>query len=236
MARIIRLISFFIFMTTLNISCGGPNICGDVNILPENSSWAILGDSIFAVNSDTCQYVAGNLSLNLDQRMPSYAEAGARLSNGEQTDVITQYEIAKSYAIERGTPLSTIIFDGCANDTIWEKNGACSNYNSQDCIDLINDEVQIFSDLIDQMKTDGVEYIVYVGIYNFQGSWAVFNPAMDQILDKIKLVSDDKGVGFVDLKPVFSGKYKRYLTFDNLHPNFLGSQAIAEAITTWLSK
>lgn len=233
-----RVIQFVLVCSTLTVlSCyGGPDICDDVNALPEDLSWAVLGNSIFHYNHATCQYVAGNLSLNLTKSIPSYSEGGARLSGGERTTIVEQYAAAKTYAAENDTALTAIIFDACSNDMIFDEDGVCKDVDDEACQTHIEAECQVFSDFVDQMISDGVTLIVYVGAYDYQGVWAKYNPAIDRMLAFIKQASVDKGFGFVDLKPVFEGNYAKYINIDGIHPTYRGSQAIADAITEWLSE
>jgi len=139
----------------------GADQCQEVDALPESPAIAALGDSVFSTHWETCQCVAGHLSLLSGEKMWDYSAGGERVTHPTAHDIYEQYEDASREMAE----LKTVVFDGGGNDLLWE----CTQAERPACsadVEVILGEIGA---LVDQMILDGVETVVYVGYYQTNG-------------------------------------------------------------------
>lgn len=156
--RIIFLLLLFIFTAAFHGPCNVQQICGaELDPIPYNYEYVVLGDSIFASYTGECQNVASRLSLSLGERIHSEAVSGARISAAWETEdplsnnrkrpaaIETQFELALKHAADAQKDLNpedrkqitTVVLDGGANETILEGHQPCYYDNPADpnCVD-----------------------------------------------------------------------------------------------------
>jgi len=87
-----------------------------------------------------------------------------------------------------------------------------------------------FADLLARLQSDGVSDVVYV-FYPDPQDVAVLERmnALRPLVQEI-CVSSELPCHFVDLRPVFEGRYAEYIHIDGLNPTAAGSEATAGAI------
>jgi lysophospholipase L1-like esterase len=174
----------------------------------------IVGDSIFALTKE----VPNNLrqaGLEFDLR----AQAGAKLEKIDK-----QYELYKE---EQGVP-SLIIMDGGATDLNMGAFFACLR-GLPKCYNKIDEVGKNKKILIDKMKDDGVDRIIFVGVHYLQGWRTPLNTPIDYAMDRFE-VNDI--TTFVDIREPF--RRKGLILLDGIHPNAAGSKIISDLILSSL--
>jgi hypothetical protein len=85
---------------------------------------------------------------------------------------------------------------------------------------------------MDRMAAEGVEHLIYAFYPN-----PVNNSTLQARLDVLRPLIQQTTAGstlrthlFLDLRPVFEGRYGEYVLSDGIHPTAAGSQATADAI------
>ena len=227
-----RLHLLYVFALPLALlTLGGcfSSICEDLAMLEETREVVFVGDSLMEIFSTTnCRHVAGNLGLLVGKRIPSLAEGGARLSGGDKTEIPVQFENAKALALEAGTPIRTVFFDGGGNDVLWENDMACLRPDSDACRGIIDTVEQEWVSLVETMwQEPSIENIIYVGSYELQGIWIPYRSAFKELMSRIRERCAEHGVIYVDLEPLFEGHYQELIAMDMLHPNPAGTYVIA---------
>jgi lysophospholipase L1-like esterase len=166
---------------------------------------------------------AGALAANESYR--DNAVSGTRLSGGFSPNIPTQYANGR-----QAGPVKVVIMDGGGNDMLQ---GACSNPPNSSCPDIQN-AVTAADMLMDRMASEGVEHLIYafypepVGNSTLKARLDLLRPLMQQVT----ATSPIRTSLFLDLRPVFEGRYGQYVLSDGIHPSAAGSQATADAIWT----
>jgi len=170
----------------------------------------IVGDSIFALTGD----VPDNLkAAGLDFEIR--AQVGAKIEQ-----IALQYQ---TYKEENGVP-SLIIMDGGGNNILRGAFLECLR-GTQKCYEIIDEIYTMKRQITDEMKADGVEKIIYVGIHYLHGWRSPLNIPIDYAMDRFKI---NDVTTLIDIREPF--KEEGLLLVDGLHPNAKGSKIISDLI------
>ncbi len=223
-------ISFLLLLVSFQGPCSVPNQCEKLRVLPVNNEYVVLGDSFFNTYPGACQDVVSYLGLRFGVRIPSETAHGSRLTDSYGPD--KPISIAEQYAealASSNNQLTTVFFNGGANDIFSEAEGVCADATSLECENHIEFIVAGFSDLIETMQADGIEKIVYSGNYHLIYGYSVFDEALMNLNDEIEIVCNSTdGVIFVDQADAFADDYSLFLLFDRFHPSIYGSEKLAD--------
>jgi len=193
----------------------------------KGSEVLVIGESFIAMSHEITKDLeksarnAGILASNESFRDNSVS--GTRLSGGISPTIPQQYQ----NAIKQGS-VKYVIMDGGGNDCL-QSGGSASASNPE-----LQNAVNAAKTLLNQMASDGVLKVVYFFYPEPQGSYFgglkdkldVLRPLIQNVVNS---TSNPKSY-WLDLRPVFSGKYSQYITSDGIHPTSAGCQATADAI------
>lgn len=187
----------------------------------------IIGDSFYALSGEITnaleQRARAAGALGAGENYREYAVSGTRLSGGFSPNIPQQYANAR-----QAGSVKVVIMDGGGNDMLQ---GNCSNPPNASCPDIQN-AVNAADSLFDQMAMDGVEHLIYtfypdpVNNSGLQSRLDVLRPLIRQEVES----SPVPGSQYIDLRPVFEGRYGEYIMSDGIHPTAAGSRATADAI------
>jgi hypothetical protein len=198
-----------------------------------------VGDSIFALSGK----IHDNLQSWAGQTFRRYSKSGAYLTGGDSItpSVDMQYATARS----DNPNIKTIFMDGGANEVLipyvllfdpyncnvdWWESGLSSS-----CKALLNDVYVDAVNQLNQMGRDGVQNIIYLGVYHVKnglfGSTGL-NPAADYGDTKLaQAIANATAVSnyrvFIDPRPYIVNSD---LIVDGVHPNDSGSYKLASLI------
>ncbi|MDQ3235760.1 MAG: hypothetical protein M3Q07_28465 [Pseudobdellovibrionaceae bacterium] len=171
----------------------------------------IIGDSIFALNG----VIGSTLEELSSQDIDSYAGIGAVMSG-----VVRQYQKARKYGFAR-----TVIMNGGGNDVLIDM-GSCRAF-TQRCVAVIDDAIDQAVDLVEQMESDGVESIYYLGYYYTTGLASGLNQAIDYAMLRMRdiCVGTQIRCEVVDTRDAMQGGGT--IIWDGIHPSRMGSIKMA---------
>lgn len=191
-----------------------------------------LGDSIFDLNGviqDTLESYAG-------ETFRDYTQSGAELAGGSlATSVSQQYADAKA----TDALIDTIVMDGGGNDilipaTLFDPYGCRTRWYrwniSSSCRGLIEDQYVVAVNLLNQMATDGVDNVVWLGYYELPRDNANLTKALnygDDLLGYACEVSGNASCSFVDPRGTVPASQ---VESDDIHPTPAGSVNLANQI------
>ncbi len=191
---------------------------------PAANEVVILGDSFFASENaiapqlETLAREAGVLSAQEGYRDHSRLVNNALALMNE--GIAAQYEEALS-----GGPLRAVIMNGGGADALV---GPCDDATAP--CPLLTDAENAAARLLARMSDDGIERVVYV-FYPDPIEENV-RRKVDGLRPLIQAVCDSSPVpcAWLDLRPVFEGRYDEYIAGDGLNPTALGAEATAREI------
>lgn len=191
-----------------------------------------LGDSIFDLNGviqETLESYAG-------ETFRDYTQSGAELSGGLlATAVDQQYADAKS----TDSNIATIVMDGGGNDilipaTLFDPYGCRTHWwrwnITRSCRGLIEDQYVIGVNLLNQMNSDGVDNVVWLGYYELPRGNSNLTKALnygDDLLGYACEVSSNANCSFVDPRGTVPASQ---VEGDDIHPTPAGSVNLANQI------
>jgi hypothetical protein len=184
----------------------------------------ILGDSFFATTHQVTAYLedlargAGVLSVGERYQDKSRLIENALALDGQ--GILSQYDSAAAES-----PVKVVITNGGGADVLL---GSCDPVGP-DCPLLVN-AAAAFAELLTRLESDGVSEVVYVSYPDPQD--AAVLERMDDLRPLLQetCVNSVLPCHFIDLRPVFEGKYTEYIQSDGLNPTPAGSEATASAI------
>jgi lysophospholipase L1-like esterase len=194
----------------------------------KGSEVLVIGESFIAMSHEITSFLeqhvrnAGLLSSN--DRFRDNSVSGMRLDGGGSPTIPQQYASGSQQGQVR-----YVVMDGGGNDCLQ---GSCSNPPSSNCQDLQN-AVNALKTLLAKMSAEGVEKVVYFWYPEPQSDFGGLKAKLDVLRPMIHDVvvnSVSPKCYWLDLRPVFQGKYSQYITFDGIHPTTAGCQATADAI------
>ncbi len=205
--------------------CAVPPPDVDCEVPATDSGIAIVGDSVFSLAKRDCTHVGRRLEEMTGTSFLDESVSGATLGVIPQApggSIVTQYTQGVAPANPRA-----VVFDGGTNDLFWR----CPVPARPDCVVAIDVMEGQLRSLIGQMRADGVEDIVYLGMYHLSptGLFASLGTALDPWNARASAVAEELGVIFVDPRDVFD-ENPAYLAGDGMHPSASGSMMLAELV------
>jgi len=214
-----------------NLSCKGPTVTPTptptTQTKVKGSEVLVIGESFIAMSHE----ITGNLQtnarnagiINANESFRDNSVSGTRLSGGISPNIPQQYQ----NAIQQG-PVKYVIMDGGGNDCL-QSGGTASSSNPE-----LQNAVSAAQTLLNKMKSDGVVKVIYFFYPEPQGSYfgdlkAKLDVLRPMIQNVVNSTSNPKCY-WLDLRPVFEGKYSQYITSDGIHPTSAGCKATADAI------
>lgn len=189
----------------------------------KGSEVLIIGDSFLALSHDITKRLEQNAKnagvLDASDRFRDNSVSGTMLNGGTSPTIPDQYKNGlKSGAVKY------VIMDGGGNDSIFgDPTGAANS----------------FKNLIKQMEKDGVIKVFYLfypdPLQDMNGLKGKLDTLRPIIKNTVESSVKPKGY-FLDLRPVFEGKYSQYILSDGIHPTTAGSNAAADAIWKEMEK
>lgn len=191
-----------------------------------------IGDSIFDLNGvieDTLESYAG-------ETFRDYTQSGAELAGGSfATAIVDQYDDAKA----TDSNISTIVMDGGGNDilipaTLFDPYGCRTRWYrwniSNSCVNLIQDQYVNAVNLLNEMNTDGVDNVVWLGYYELPRGNANLTQALNLGDDYLGYACEVAGAAnctFVDPRGTVPASQ---VESDDIHPTPAGSVNLANQI------
>lgn len=181
----------------------------------------ILGDSIFALSGDIHDY----LESDLDENIETYARSGCQLSGG---NVLCSrlYSVERQYARASKTGIKTVIFNGGGNDI--QLNSCRPSLSA--CMPLLNELEDKIAALVEDMRDDGIEEIIFLGYYNATGGAEELRAINNYSMNYKSAAYPGINVKFVDVRAAFAGKEALYIKADGIHPTAAGSRVLADLL------
>ncbi|GLT16621.1 hypothetical protein GCM10007938_03970 [Vibrio zhanjiangensis] len=203
----------------------------------ERNDVITLGDSIFDLSGELQQFLEGPEMANTTFR--DYTLSGAKLSGGiVAKPVVEQYQDAQA----DDPNINVIVMDGGGNDillpamifdpyeckTTWYRPEL-----SDKCTSLVDDVYVDTVNLLNQMKQNDVQQVIYLGYYYTTGNKTDLHQAIDYGDRRLIDACNNTTVScqFVDPR---SNITSEDVLSDNIHPNTSGSQKLAQAIWPYL--
>jgi lysophospholipase L1-like esterase len=172
----------------------------------------MIGDSIFDLTKEVPTFLEQD-GLVLDN---------LAVSSSMMEAIAQQY---RTYKKEKGIP-ELVIMDGGGNDILLNHYADCVKDNAT-CNAALEKIYATGTELLNEMREDGVQKIIYVGIHYFQRWNKQLNPTVDKGMKKLQEICVEPCT-FIDLRPHFDRP--GLLLFDDIHPNTKGSRIIADLI------
>ncbi|MDP4181438.1 MAG: GDSL-type esterase/lipase family protein [Bacillota bacterium] len=192
----------------------------------KGSEVLFIGESFLALSHDIrkdLETIARNNGvLASNDSFRDNSVSGTRLYGGISPNIPTQYK----NAITAG-PVKYVVMTGGGNDCL-------QGTGDTD----INNAVNAAKTLFAQMKTDGVQKVFYifypdpVNNNTLKSRLEILRPQIQSLVTQ----STAPKAYFLDLRPIFEGKYSQYILSDGIHPSAAGSQATADAVWDQMKK
>lgn len=187
-----------------------------------------IGESFIALSHQIPSFVAQHVRnaglMASGDNFRDNSVSGMRLAGGGSPTIPQQY----ANGVQAG-PVRYVIMDGGGNDCLG---GSCSNPPTSSCTDLQN-AVNAARTLLTRMGNDGVKNVIWFwypdaqqDLGGLQAKLNVLRPMIQQVVES----SVNPKCYWLDLRPVFAGKYSQYIMSDGIHPTTAGCQATADAI------
>ena len=174
----------------------------------------MVGDSIFALSRG----VAGHLEAT-GLQVDDQSIVGAKMP-----DIAIQYESYDQIP-------EVIVLNGGGNDILLGHRKDCIAQNSK-CDEAVQEAIGLGERLMRQMAEDGVETIIYVGLYHLGSFNRGLNPAIDAGMKQVdEACASINGCQFIDSREFITSSDLRW---DGVHPNGSGSQKIGQAVSSSL--
>lgn len=234
---------FLALMLIPNLNGCTPVLCPEIQELPDHDipTHLVLGDSILAWNSLTCQDITDFASLSpvINSYFKKNAFIGARLSN--------PYGIGDIRSLyEDGGAWEWVVINGGANDlrmectTNTEVGESCDM--SDQCWQIVDDLEQEMAQLIEHIQNDGPPEtkVVIIGYYplpeDAQGGFAGCNSYLLDLNSRYaSLAHADPDVYFMDTSETMDYElYPERFTSDLVHPTPTGSEELGKRLVGFL--
>jgi len=181
----------------------------------------ILGDSIFALSGD----IHENLEADLHENIDTYARSGCQLTGG---NILCSrlYSVENQYARADKSGIRTVVFNGGGNDI--QLNSCRPSLSA--CMPLLNELEDRIATLVQKMRNDGIEEIIFLGYYNAVGSAEDLQDINNYSMNYKAAAYPGMGVKFIDVRADFAGRESIYITSDGIHPTAAGSRVLSNRI------
>lgn len=240
----ITLFKRFVILMTMGLSLAGCGAGALMSVDPlsdaDNNEIVNVGDSIYALSGD----IYTNLENKAGETWRHYAISGAQIVGG-----ILAEPIPDQYARARNDDpdIRVVYMDGGGNDilipAIMFDPYNCRNCNywwcgdlSQSCKDLIDDVYVTTVDLLNEMDSDGVEQVVFLGYYHLKwgllGDLRRLDDAVDYGDKRLRdaCINSTANTVFIDPRNAFEGHESAYIIADGIHPTGAGSSVLANML------
>ncbi|QDO84130.1 SGNH/GDSL hydrolase family protein [Shewanella psychropiezotolerans] len=221
-----KLTAGLIFMVSVVGCSGNPYVSN-----AERNEIITLGDSIYDLSGEIQMF----LEQDAGETFRDYTQSGAELAGGAlATSVITQYADAKA---DHST-IETIVMNGGGNDilipamifdpyrckTKWYRPNLTNS-----CISLVDDVYVDAVTLLNQMETESVSNVLYLGYYHTTGNLTSLIKAVDYGNTRLSEACSNTtaNCSFIDPRSVI---VPSDVISDNIHPTTSGSQKMAALI------
>ena len=190
-----------------------------------------VGDSIFDLSGE----IQAFLEEDAGQTFRNYTQSGAELVGGVLArPIVDQYADAKAV----NPNINTIVMDGGGNDIlipaiIFDPYGCKTHWwrwsISNSCKGLVDDIYVEAVTMLNDMDSDGVENILYLGYYYTAGAQSNLHQAVDYGDYRLEQACSNTTANctFIDPRPVISSSD---IIIDGIHPATSGSKKIADLI------
>ncbi|WFR58830.1 dockerin type I domain-containing protein [Anaerocolumna sp. AGMB13025] len=200
----------------------------------KGSEVLIIGDSFLALSHEITKRLEQNAKnagiLDSSDKFRDNSVSGTQLYGGMAPSIPDQYK----NGVKAGT-VKYVIMDGGGNDCLMGTGQPPYNANSP----FIKNATDSVKNLLTQMGKDGVVKVFYLfypdpqqDLGGLKGKLDVLRPLIQNEVNK----SITPKAYWLDLRPVFSGKYSQYILSDGIHPTTAGSIAAADAIWAEMQK
>jgi lysophospholipase L1-like esterase len=222
----------------------GLSACGGVGGLlsndrvsdADNNQVITIGDSIFALSGELQDFLESYAGETFRQ----YTLSGAELKGGIiATDVYAQYEIAKN----DNPNIDTVLMDGGGNDILIPAIALFDPYNcktqwyqfgrlSSRCKNFIDDIYIDAVNLLNNMHSDGVDNVIYLGYYYTKNGLFLLD-SMEEAIDygdmRLSQACRNSAANCKFIDPRSSIRDSNII-IDGIHPNTDGSRKLANLI------
>lgn len=214
----------FLFLGTIT-GCDpdGPDNCNQ-NI-PVSDSSIMIGDSIIAMARPECENITTELGILTGEKYPDYATSGSKMTGSNYYGAIASIPSQWNDAKNDLSAIENVITDGGGNDIKDD----CGYWEMPLCESIIDAVTADYVDLVAQMRTDGVNNITYLALYEMIGSMAQYNQSINLGMDMTADLCNELDIIFVDPRADFVG-HPEYYKADDLHPTQAGSIVLAGLI------
>lgn len=171
----------------------------------------MIGDSVLASDQKIQHFIERHVGHSIE----NYAVIGASLHEGWVASVPEQYA-----SVDKTPPIDVLVLDGGGNDVMSHRRD-CEAFDDA-CRVAIDEASDMVAHLLDQIKTDGVKHVLYVGFYQIPG----LGPVAKYGSEKLRNICHGSCV-FVDLFNVSVP-----LAWDGMHPSDEGYDTIALQVMT----
>lgn len=198
-----------------------------------------IGDSVFANSGDINNILYGYAEGTFRHYSRNSSKMIGIIVGSAGKPIPDQYDEAK----KDNPDISLVYLDGGADDILYPfvlfRDQTCvagsDGQISIECKDLIDSIATTAGTLLDEMYSDGVEHVVWMGYYHIKrGLYGdpKLNPAVDYANPRLKSICNSSWVDctFVDPRNAFAGQENAYIMFDGLHPTYEGSRVLADLL------
>lgn len=200
----------------------------------KGSEVLVIGDSFLALSHEITKRLEQNAKnagiLDSSDKFRDNSVSGTLLYGGMSPSIPDQYK----NGVKAGT-VKYVIMDGGGNDCLTGTGQPPYNANSP----FIKNATDSVKNLLKQMGSDGVVKVFYLfypdpqqNLGGLKGKLDVLRPLIQNEVNK----STTPKAYWLDLRPVFAGKYAQYILSDGIHPTTAGSIAAADAIWAEMQK
>lgn len=197
-------------------------------IVVKGSEILVIGESFIAMSHEITRFLQTSIRnagiIGSSESIRDNSVSGMRLAGGGSPTIPQQYANGASAGQVR-----YVVMDGGGNDCLG---GSCSNPPTSSCTDLQN-AYNAAKNLLTKMGNDGVRKVVWFwypdpqqDLGGLQAKLNVLRPMIQGLVEG----STNPKCYWLDLRPVFAGKYSQYITGDGIHPTSAGCQATADAV------
>jgi len=200
----------------------GEPLCADDGVLANEV--LLIGDSFFSASHQVTAYLedlarsSGAIGAGERYRDASRLTGNALALTGR--GIAEQFDTA-----HEDDPVKVVIMNGGGADALL---GSCDVPDAE--CPLIADAALAATELLSEMGDRGVAHVIYVFYPN-----PIETPVRERVDALRPLIQEACATSavpcrFIDLRPVFEGRYPEYILMDGLNPTAAGSQATARAI------
>ena len=176
----------------------------------------MIGDSIFALSRGVPNHL----------RSAGYEIEDLSITGAKVSDIATQYR-------DQNDHQSVVVMNGGGNDILSGHLVDCIKMNDK-CEAVVQQVLSTAQQLVQQMESDGVQKVIYVGFYHPRGIYSGLIPAIDSGVLQIKEYCEAISIcEYIDTRDFMMPED---IWWDQLHPSASGREKIGQAIVSSLSR